>query len=601
MKKNSIILFEFLFAAFIFPQEQFTEQTSISLPGVGNSSVAWGDYDNDGDLDILLTGYTGYPSAPRSEIYRNDGNNTFTKQTSIYLTGVDYSSVAWGDYDNDGDLDILLTGAGVGPSKIYRNNGNNSFTEQTGISLTAVSYSSVAWGDYDNDGDLDILLTGFSDPIGLRVSKIFRNNGNNTFTEQTSIFLAEVYYGSVAWGDYDNDGDLDILLTGAINTYNGLSVSKIYRNNGDNTFTEQTSISLAAVYYSSVAWGDYDNDGDLDILLTGWSGVLTSKIYRNNGDNTFTEQTGISLTGVCYSSSAWGDYDNDGDLDILLTGYINGGSVSKIYRNDGGNTFTEQTSIVLIPVVSGSVAWGDYDNDGDLDILLTGWTAGGTVSKIYRNNNITPNNLPNVPSNLHSVVSSQDVTFSWDKSSDNETPQNGLRYNLVIGSAPNAVNILSPMSDRNTGYRRVVNLGNTNSNNSWTIKGLDSAQTYYWSVQAIDNCFAASEFAPEQSVLIASVEDEEINKLPTEYEITQNFPNPFNPTTTLRYSIINPELVRIIIYDIMGKEVKTLVNEFKQAGSYEVQFDASEIVSGIYLYKIESSSFVQTKKMILLK
>jgi predicted nucleotidyltransferase len=600
MKKNSIILLELLFTAFIFPQEQFTEQTSISLTGVGNSSVAWGDYDDDGDLDILLTGYTGYPSAPRSEIYRNNSNNTFTKQTSIYLTGVDYSSVAWGDYDNDGDLDILLTGAGAGPSKIYRNNGNNSFTEQTGISLTAVSYSSVAWGDYDNDGDLDILLTGFSDSIGLRVSKIFRNNGNNVFTEQTSISLAAVYYGSVAWGDYDNDGDLDILLIGAINISNGQAVSKIYRNNGDNTFTEQTSISLAAVYYGSVAWGDYDNDGDLDILLTGWSGVLTSKIYRNNGDNTFTEQTGISLTGVCYSSAAWGDYDNDGDLDILLTGYINGGSVSKIYRNDGDNTFTEQTSIDLIPVQSGSVAWGDYDNDGDLDILLTGWTGGPTVSKIYRNNNITPNTLPITPSNLQSVVSGQDVTFSWDKSTDNETPQNGLRYNLVIGNAPYAVNILSPMSDRNTGYRRVVNLGNSN-NNSWTIVGLEPEQIYYWSVQAIDNCFAASDFAPEQSVLITSVEDEEINKTPTEYELTQNFPNPFNPTTTVRYSIIKPGLVRIIIYDIMGKEVKTLVNEFKQVGTYEVQFNASEIASGIYLYRIESGSFIQTKKMILLK
>jgi predicted nucleotidyltransferase len=599
MGKNIIFLLQFLFAAFLFPQEQFTEQTSISLPGVGNSSVAWGDYDNDGDLDILLTGYTGYPTAPRSEIYRNNGNNTFTEQTSIYLTGVDYSSVAWGDYDNDGDLDILLTGAGADPSKIYRNNGNNTFSEQTEISLTGIYYGSVAWGDYDNDGDLDILLTGFSSPG--QVSKIYRNNGNNTFSEQTEISLTGVYYSSVAWGDYDNDGDLDILLTGAINISNGQAVSKIYRNNGDNTFTEQTSISLAAVYYGSVAWGDYDNDGDLDILLTGWAGTLVSKIYRNNGDNTFTEQTGISLTGVCWGSVAWGDYDNDGDLDILLTGYLNGGRVSKIYRNNGDNTFTEQSSISLRAVHSSSVALADYDNDGDMDILLTGSTIDTTVSKIYRNNNITPNTQPIPPSNLQSVFSGQDVTFSWDKSTDNETPQNGLRYNLVIGSAPDAVNTLSPMSDRNTGFRRVINLGNTNHNNSWTIKGLDLLHTYYWSVQAIDNCFAASDFAPEQSFRLTSIEGEQFNKLPTEYELIQNYPNPFNPSTTIRYSIINPELVRIKIYDILGREVKTLVNELKQTGNYEVQFDASGLASGIYLYRIESGSFVQTKKMILLK
>ena len=109
----------------------------------------------------------------------------------------------------------------------------------------------------------------------------------------------------------------------------------------------------------------------MDILLTGLdtSSNPVSKIYRNNGDNTFTEQTSISLTGVDGGSVAWGDYDNDGDLDILLTGYSNSGIVSKIYRNNGNNIFTEQTSISLTGCYGSSVAWGDYDNDGDLDIF----------------------------------------------------------------------------------------------------------------------------------------------------------------------------------------------------------------------------------------
>jgi predicted nucleotidyltransferase len=472
----------------IFPQDQFTEQTSILLAGVRYSSVAWGDYNNDGDLDILLTGQTS--GGIVSKIYQNNGDNTFTEQTSIFLTGVHTGSVSWGDYDNDGDLDILLTGnlGGDRVSKIYSNNGDNTFTEQTAISLTGVYESSVAWGDYDNDGDLDILLTG-----SWGVSKIYRNNGDNTFTEQTSISLTGVHEGCVAWGDYDNDGNLDILLTGGAD-FGGNPVSKIYRNNGDNSFTEQTSISLTGVSKSSVAWGDYDNDGHLDILLTG-SGV--SKIYRNNGDNTFTDQTSISLTGVNYGSVAWGDYDNDGDLDILLTGNLGANQVSKIYCNNGDNTFIEQTSIALTGVRFSSVAWGDYDNDGDLDILLTGDTGSGYVSKIYRNSNTTANTKPSAPTNLAATVNGNDVTFSWDKSTDTETPQNGLKYNLVIGTTPNAVNTLSPMSDRSTGYRRVINLGNTNHNNSWTIKGLADG-LYYWSVQAIDNAFAGSNFATEK-------------------------------------------------------------------------------------------------------
>ena len=114
------------------------------------------------------------------------------------------------------------------------------FTEQTAISLTGVSSSSVAWGDYDNDGFLDILLTGYDNSGG--VSKIYHNNGNNTFTEQTSISLTGVGGGSIVWGDYDNDGDIDILLTGYTNL-NGCE-SKIYRNNGNNTFIEQKFCSL---------------------------------------------------------------------------------------------------------------------------------------------------------------------------------------------------------------------------------------------------------------------------------------------------------------------------------------------------------------------
>ncbi|MFA4907281.1 MAG: FG-GAP-like repeat-containing protein, partial [archaeon] len=482
----------------------FTEQTGISLTGVDYSSVVWGDYDNDGDLDILLTGYTG--STYVSKIYRNNGNNSFTEQTGISLTGVVHSSVAWGDYDNDGDLDILLTGytsSGSFVSKIYRNNGNNSFTEQTGISLTGVDYSSVAWGDYDNDGDLDILLTG-RDSNSNNISKICRNNGNNSFTEQTGISLKGVYVSSVAWGDYDNDGDLDILLTGRDSNSN--NISKIYRNNGSNSFTEQTEIGVTGVCQSSVAWGDYDNDGDLDILLTGIQsyGTNTSKIYRNNGDNSFTEQTGISLIRVGFSSAAWGDYDNDGDLDILLTGSSSsdtGPYVSKIYINNGDNSFTEQTGIGLTGVDLSSVAWGDYDNDGDLDILLTGSSSDGCISKIYRNDNLTSNSVPSAPSGLTASVADSNVTFSWDKSSDTETPQNGLTYNLYVSMTPGGCQVKSPMADISSGYRKVVQLGNVDHCNSNTLKDLPEGK-YYWSVQAIDNAFAGSAFAPEQTYTI---------------------------------------------------------------------------------------------------
>jgi|GEM_PF-1386768 len=198
------------------------------------------------------------------------------------------------------------------------------------------------------------------------------------FTE-ISAGLTGVYQGSSAWGDYDNDGDLDLIVTGSIGAHG--RISKIYRNNSG-IFTE-INAGLTSVSLSSVAWGDYDNDGDLDILLAGTTGTgYISKIYRNDS-GVFTDIS-AGLTGVSSSSVAWGDYDNDGDLDILLTGYTGSERISKIYLSDSG-IFTDINS-GLTGASNSSVAWGDLDNDGDLDILLTGDTGDGYISKIYRNN-----------------------------------------------------------------------------------------------------------------------------------------------------------------------------------------------------------------------
>jgi uncharacterized repeat protein (TIGR01451 family) len=343
------------------------------LYGVYLGSVAWGDYDDDGDLDILLTGESEI-TMPFSLLYRNDGGS-FT-DAGIWLTGVRYGSSAWGDYDNDGDMDILLTGQDNGEtptSLIYRNDAGD-FTD-IGAGLAGVYASSVAWGDYDNDGDLDILLTGKNDgetPISL----VYRNDAG-VFTD-IGAGLPGVCIGSVAWGDYDNDGDLDILLTGDAGEG---PLSLVFRNDAG-VFTD-IGAGLPGVYGSSVAWGDYDNDGDLDILLTGdYGGGPLSLVFRNDaGVFTYVD---ISLTGVRWGSSAWGDYDNDGDLDILLTGFDASWSpLSLVYRNDA-EVFTD-IEAGLPGVCVGSVAWGDYDNDGDLDILLSGENGGDPITRIYRN------------------------------------------------------------------------------------------------------------------------------------------------------------------------------------------------------------------------
>ena len=246
----------------------------------------------------------------------------------------------------------------------------SDFTEIP-VNLTGVYSSSVAWGDYDNDGLLDILLTG-TDSVNI-ISKIYHNNGNGQFSENTSISLPGVFSGSANWVDYDNDGWIDIFLTG--DSYYSTLISKIYHNDANGQFSENTNSTLPGIFFSSASWGDYDNDGRSDILMVGLDNNFTpiSKIFNNNSNGQFLENTNTALPGVKYASVGWGDYDNDGRLDILLTGKINNStSISKIYHNEINGLFSENTSVVLPGVFCSSASWGDYDNDGWLDILLTG-------------------------------------------------------------------------------------------------------------------------------------------------------------------------------------------------------------------------------------
>ncbi|MBI5009447.1 MAG: VCBS repeat-containing protein, partial [Bacteroidia bacterium] len=490
----------------IFSCGLFSDQTDLGLTGVYNSAVSWGDYDNDGDLDVLLSGYTG--STPVSKIFRNNGNNSFTEQTGINLFGVQNSTAAFGDYDNDGDLDILLTGTATGAfpvSKIYRNNGSNSFTEQFSISLTGVNFSSAAWGDYDNDGYIDILITG-QGAGSTYVSKVYRNNGDGTFAEQTSIILAKISRGTVSWTDHDNDGDLDIFLTGNAALGTQSSVIKIYQNKGNNEFTEQSGLNITGVYNSSAAWGDYDNDSDLDLLLAGYynDGAIRfiSRVYRNNGDNTFTWQTGFNLDGVANSSVAWGDFDNDGDLDILLTGrLVSGVVISKIYSNNNNNTFSEVTDITLSGVGYSSARWGDYDNDGDLDILLSGQGSGTTaITKIYRNNylmkagNYPANKTPSAPGYLKSVAVPEGMKLTWSPLESDETVSATMSYNLIIKTLQDGLVVSPSHSDTINGYRRIVAPGNAMLDTSFIVKNLTPGK-YLWKVQGVDQGYKGGEWS----------------------------------------------------------------------------------------------------------
>jgi hypothetical protein len=609
MKTLFTLLLLFVLSGQLIVAQEFTEQTGVLLTGVSHCSTVWGDYNNDGYLDILLSGYTG--SGYTTKIYKNNGNNTFTEQTGIYLTGAWYSSAVWGDYNNDGYLDILLTGDDGSSyvSKIYKNNGDNTFTEQTGISLTGITWTSSDWGDYNNDGYLDVLLSGNTG--SSYITKIYKNNKDNTFTEQTGISLPGPYSAKVAWGDYNNDGYLDILLTGS---YGSGFISRIYQNNGNDTFSEQAGISLTGVYDAGVAWGDYNNDGYLDLLITGdyydGTGIqhYTANIYKNNGNDTFTTLTGLPLTGVRYGTVAWGDYDNDGDLDIILSGHYYDGTnnyISKIYKNNGNDSFTEQTNISLSGVWHSCAAWGDYDNDGDLDLLISG-TSGNSApyiysTKLYKNNTTNANSDATEPANLQTMINGQDITFKWNMASDSETPQDGLSYNLYVYEegqtsykrSPHAF----PQTHSENGKRLISQIGNIQYNtDGYTLKGF-SYGNYKWSVQAIDGGLQGGPFAAEQSFSYYATSITETNDFPMEL-----YPNPIKTELSIEFTLAKSSNVNIEIIDITGKAHISLLTNNLTEGKHKYNFESEKyrLKKGMHMVKLSIDKNIYFKKIVIL-
>ena len=301
----------------------------------------------------------------------------------------------WGDYDGDHDLDIVITGTtALGNRSIIYRNDSGQFIDIK-ANLPAVGLSSSAWGDFDRDGDLDLVLTGELSPSKVRIVKIFRNDGDE-FTD-TNAGIEGVTHGSTSWGDFDRDGDLDLLLTGLTTRVNHPTdwyVTRIYRND-DSSFTN-IGAGLDGIIYGSASWGDFDVDGDLDILLAGdRRDSFVSKVYKNDS-GVFTDING-GLTGIRHGFARWGDCDNDGDLDILLSGQAQEAdrivNITKIYVNDRGKFSDIEGVFTGLRFSSGS--WGDYNSDGFSDFIVSGSASPSPpVSLIYKNNGTNLGAIP---------------------------------------------------------------------------------------------------------------------------------------------------------------------------------------------------------------
>ncbi len=590
------------------------------------STTAPADYDLDGDLDIAVLGYYVVYNQSVEEkllLFQNGGQAAPDEWDFSYVevplgditSGA--SDLSWGDVDGDGDQDLALGSDGA--TVIYRNDGGTLVLTDTQLpgyyednDQADFDLNSLSWADFDNDSDPDLLIPSVFDFDSLAFrTALMRNDGPNgtggwTFTE-VEVGLPPTRHAQSAWADNDADGDLDLLFVDIVPLSDSASFVRIYRNDAG-TFVGSNPTSGLAIEHGEAQWGDYDADGDLDILIAGhvrlpeggFDQIL--RIYRNDaGAYVPFDVIADPPAGGWFdiTAASWGDYDSDGDVDILMTGTFNNGQISgraKIYENDGG-VFTDSGNDLPAPRAGGTrggtFSWFDLDGEGDLDYFIAGdyWVPGGNglieaQIHAYRNDVEGENLAPSPPSNLSAVASGSTVTLDWDHATDDSTPVAALTYDLDVrlSGAPVATSA------------RLPEPGDVSAVTGWTLSDLPNG-TYTWALRAVDSALNEGPVAQGSFTVGPVSTGPAPGGLPTEFALDAVYPNPFTTAATIRYALPQQSQVDIVVFDMLGRRVATLVESTQPAGYHEVRWDGDGAAVGTYVVRFSTPSFSSSRRL----
>jgi hypothetical protein len=538
----------------------------------------------------------------------------------------DISSVSTGgafaDINKDGWLDfVVANGNDISRQRlvVYYNNGNGTFPTTPNWQSADIDYHGhLDIGDVNADGWTDVAVSVYIGPSGFgspgRV-KLYLNNSGTLSSNPDWVSGDQLYTFSCAFGDADGDGDLDLAVAGGESYQNNPEQPRIYYNIGGVLESLPSWKAAASQYSYDVNWADFDNDGDLDLVFAGES--TPNRIFENVNGTISLTPTWQSTDASQYANSLFvGDVNNDGYIDLSISdnNQLGGTGKFKVYLNNNGTLNTTPFWTSAFSGYGSGINLADIDNDNDLDLITGGWWQ---PVRIYLNNNGSFNTSPEYTSTSTSVVEVI-VMGDVDKDATNtfqeiffsigtkklfympRTPlmnlsriivdEDTLQYNQYCYDLENGWVMLAEQPDSGASILVEASV-------SWDldmgITNWDQNKGNYLFLNTSNPVYVNTE-----------------KNLPEGFVLYQNYPNPFNASTMIRYSIpsnVKGQTSNIIlkVYDVLGNEVATLVNEEKTAGTYEVEFSAStgirDLVSGIYFYQLRAGDFIQTKKMIYLK